>query len=130
MKNYLSQNEEPKPCKFCKGDAVYAPVEEMVRHGVGVFFCHKCQAEYLYFWDGPCASTSLYTEINHKTYRWTISSVGTGTLAHILDPGIPGKKKNGKVEMLKYFDPKMGHKVHQLTPQNVNEKLRTWLLFL
>lgn len=120
----------PLHCKFCKNDAPYSPISEMEHHGVKVFFCHPCQAEYLIFEDRTLASTSLYTQINHKMYRWTVSSVGTGTLSHIIDPGVPGVRKNGKVTQIKYFDPRKGETFPLLTPQNVNDKLRTWLLFL
>lgn len=125
--------KKPKSCKFCPTknyNAVYAPIDDMERHGAHVFFCHACQAEYIYFADGICACTSLYTTINNKMYRWTVTSVGTGNLSYIGQPGIPGVKKNDQIQTIKYFDPQQGHKVHHLTPQNVQEKLKIWLLFL
>lgn len=115
----------PKPCTFCGAGATYSPLDELDKHGVDVYFCHPCRAEYLYFWDGQCASTSLYTEINKKMYRWTISS-SSAVLWYIKNPGTPGTRKNDGIEFIKAFK----EDVPVITPQNVNEKLRTWLIFL
>lgn len=116
-------------CKFCQDQATYAPLNEMEVHGVKVFFCHECQAEYVVFPDGTVASTSLYTKINQKMYRWTVTSVGNGIIYHVVEPGIPGVKKN-KLSMVKHFNSKDGQAIQNLTPQNVNDKLKTWLIFL
>lgn len=122
----------PKPCQFCGQGAAYSPLNEMEYHGVGVYFCHSCSAEYLYYQSGGLASSSLYTEINGKMFRWTVvvgrnSMWCSATLWYIEKPGIPGKKKNEGMIPIKEFDyPNVPH----LTPQNVNEKLRTWLVFL
>jgi hypothetical protein len=110
--------------------AGYAPLDEMESHGVGVFFCHPCKAEYLYFQSGDLASSSLYTEINGRMYRWTMAYGGCGMLWFVKEPGIPGKKKNEGLEAVKSFDPDKGDIVPQLTPSNINEKLRTYLVFL
>jgi hypothetical protein len=120
-----------KPCKFCDGYAIHAPVDEMKKHGAEVFFCHDCQAEYIYFIKKDiCASTSLYTKINNRMFRWTVTSAGIGTLSRIINPGVPGIKKNGKVEFLKSFNPKLGQKFNSITPKNIYEKIKTWILFL
>ena len=123
-----SIDASPKPCKFCCNNAQYSPIDEMIRHGVGVFFCYPCNAEYIYFFDGLCASTSLYTEINNNTYRYTITSSGIGALSQIIDPGIPGKRKNGSVKQIKRFE--SSYTPSDITAQNINDKIRTWLLFV
>lgn len=130
--------EYQKPCKFCEGFSIYSPIEQMDYHGVGVYFCHPCKAEYLYF--GPnsrakritsdLASTSLYTEINNRTYRWTVNSAGTAGLWRIKEPGTPGQKKNEGLVSIKSFSAHQGDTIPIITPSNVNEKIRTWLTFL
>lgn len=127
----FERQNTPKPCKFCNNGATFSPLEEMERHGVHVYFCHTCKAEYLYYWDGALASVSIYTEIGAKMYRWTTShDEVTGTLSYVKNPGVPGSRRNTNLEHLKYFDTRKGDVVHSLTPANVNEKIKTWLLFL
>jgi len=106
--------------------AGYHPLEAMERHNVSVYFCHPCQAEYLFFRDGSRASVSLYTTIKDKMYRWTVTSVGSAQLWHVKEPGVPGVKVNEGMFTVKSFS----GNIPQLTPDNINEKVRTWLLFL
>lgn len=115
-----------KPCRFCINGASYAPLNEMEKHDIKVYFCHDCKAEYLYFPDGLAASVSLYTEINQRMYRWTVSSQHVAQLTYIKDPGIPGTRKNENLEFIKSFKKDYPH----ITPQNINEKIRVWLVFL
>lgn len=128
----------PKACTFCGGVAAYSPLVEMEEHNVKVYFCSDCRAEYLYFWDsrsenwrlhGNPSSISLYTTINDKMYRWTISSTGDGLLWYVKNPGVPGSRKNSDMEPVKSFRVKEGA-VPDITPQNINDKVRTWLIFL
>lgn len=127
---FIRQNS-PKPCKFCGKAAAYSPLEEMERHGVHVYFCRDCSAEYLFYWDGTLGSTSLYTEIGKNTYRWSVShDETTAVLWHIKNPGEPGRRINTDLVSIKSFDTRKGEVVHALTPENINEKVKTWLLFL
>lgn len=132
----MSEDEEfqkhhlPKPCQFCSNMAGYAPLDEMEKHNVGVYYCHTCKAEYLFFRDARMASVSLYTAIKDKMYRWTVTSVGSAQLWYVSVPGIPGVKKNEGLVPIKSWDTSRGDTLPQLTPDNINEKLRTWLLFL
>lgn len=128
----------PKICRFCSGPVPYTPLAEMEELDVKVYFCSTCIAEYCYFWDdvhgswqrnGQPSSVSLYTTINTKVYRWTISSTGDANLWYIKNPGIPGTRKNIDLECLKSFMTKDGS-VPEITPQNINDKIRTWLVFL
>jgi hypothetical protein len=118
---------KPHPCQFCGQGAGYAPLPDRDTKGVSIYFCHPCQAEYLVYWDGPQASVSLYTEINGETYRWTSTNANTYTLNHIIDPGVPGVRGNGDIKLIRYFRDIPNPNV---TPQNVKEKVRTWLVFL
>lgn len=113
-------------CKFCKWEVSYCPLKEMEEHGVKIYFCVPCQAEYL-FWKNT-RSFSLYTTINDKMYRWSI--MWGGSVAHlwyVKDPGIPGIKRNKNLELLKDFSK---DDIPHITPQNVNSKIKAWLPFL
>jgi hypothetical protein len=123
-------NRLPIKCGFCQQDATYCPLEEMERHSVHVFFCYPCKAEYLLFNDGRKASHSLYTEINGHTYRWTHSSANTAQLWLVEEPGIPGQRKNGKLKIILALNEYKGHTIPLVTPDNIMEKVKTWLLFL
>ena len=115
-------------CKFCKEEAIYSPIDELKKHAVNIFFCHTCRAEYLVFPDGKIASTSLYTDINEKMYRWTVASNNKGTLSLINNPGIPGTRKNGEMISIKSFNDTF--KNINITPDNIKEKIQAWLIFL
>ncbi len=127
----FQKHNSPKACKFCGRGSTFAPLEEMEEHGVHVYFCHPCKAEYLYYWDDTLASTSLYVEIGSKTYRWTVSHDEiTGALWHVKTPGVPGRRRNVDLIIIKSFDTRKGEVVHVLTPETVTDKIKTWLLFL
>jgi hypothetical protein len=118
----------PIECKFCKGDAFFRPLKEMEVLEVHVHFCDKCQAEYLRFNDGTIASVSLYTKINDHMYRWTVTSARTAQLWRVKDPGIPGTRVNRNLEPVMGFE--IGDTIPEITPDNVEDKIRTWLVFL
>ena len=122
----LTQTE--MPCKFCEKSSQYSPLQEMESHGVRVYFCHDCQAEYLYWSDGGSLSTSLYTTINDKMYRWTVSNNFNAILWYVTDPGTPGVRKNKSLKFIKEFVNQA--EVTTITPQNIVDKLKTYLLFL
>lgn len=116
-------------CKFCKQVAPYTPLDEMEAYGVKVYFCVTCQAEYLFWSEADSCSVSLYTEINHKLYRFTTDKAGIIRLWYIKDPGLPGTRINRNLTLLKVFGTEK-NEVSEITPQNINNKIRTWLLFL
>lgn len=123
QKHYL-----PYPCHYCGQGAGYAPLEELVAFGVDVYFCTQCSAEYV-FWSrserDECTSLSLYTEINSKIFRLTFHNNGTANLWYIKNPGTPGTRANRDLEMIKAFE------CHpDANPTNINEKIKTWLVFI
>jgi len=122
----------PKPCKFCSQPAGYAPIDaQSETNRLCVYFCHTCNAEYVYFRDNKIISESLYTGINNRVYRYTIAYGDIGQIWYVEKPGIPGAVVNKGMKLLKSFNPgKNCDTTPILTPQNVNEKLRTWLVFL
>jgi hypothetical protein len=118
-----------KTCTFCQKTATYAPIEEMELYSGKVYFCYDCQAEYIYV-DDILSYTSLYTEIDGRVFRWSISKCGSTSIWRIIEPGIPAIRKNGRTKLVKYFDIKCGDPIQLLTPQNVNKKLKIWITFL
>lgn len=120
-----------KTCQFCLKDTVYVPLQVSPKHTFHVYWCNDCSAEYLSR-DGV-SSTHLYTLISGRMYRWSINQNEhnivepyTGSLWFIGEPGEPGVRPNKKLKLLKTFkDP-----LPQITPQNVERKLRFILVFL
>jgi hypothetical protein len=114
-------------CKFCQKTADVAPIKEMTELGGIVFFCHPCQAEYVFFKSGTQASQSLYTTINDKMYRFTtIPGIDKIYLWYVEKPGIPGILKNEKLKLI--FSTEIS--VNNVTPRNINDKVNTWIKYL
>jgi hypothetical protein len=123
--------QKPQLCKFCGGQATYAPLEQMEDFGIKVFFCHPCGAEYLYYSreETPTtyASVSLYTEVKNKMYRWTVFDDGNrSTLWWVKDPGVPGSRINKDLVAILMFSEAMP----EVTPQTIQTKVQIWLPFL
>ena len=113
-------------CRFCGRVATYAPLEEMDRYNIRVYFCHPCQAEYLFWANDDAASWSLYTTYNGRMYRWTLSVTGSAQLWHIKTPGIPGTRRNENLEFIRGFV----NDIPNMTPDNFLDKLSIYLVFL
>lgn len=112
-----------KACRFCNNDMVAVPLVIGTRT-LEVYFCYTCQSEYVDW--GGIVSIHLYTQINNKTYRWSIEENGNvGRLWHVAEPGIPGERPNRKLKLVKYFK-----HFPNITPSNVERKLKFMLLFL
>lgn len=115
-------------CLYCKFDAVYSPIEQMERMNINVYWCKNCHVEYLKSVDCEAFSgVSLYTVINQKLYRWTISC-GRATLWYVKEQGIPGIQANRGCIMLLSISPDQLQPI--ITPENINQKIKAYLLFL
>lgn len=117
-------------CKFCQKDAVYVPLVikggrgDSKYHTFDVRYCYECAAEYVDW--GGITSIHLYTTINSRMYRWSIEDGGTlARLWYIGEPGEPGVRANRKLKLVKSFK-----ETPQITPENIERKLRFMLLFL
>lgn len=122
------------PCKFCAKETVYVPL--IIKGGNGdksfhkfdVHYCYNCAAEYVKF--GDANSIHIYTTINNKMYRWSVNDIEShpqlGTIWYIGEPGEPGVRTNRKLKLLKSFHGNFP----QITPENIERKLRFMLLFL
>ncbi len=120
-------------CRFCQKEARYVPISRRTRT-LFIYFCDDCQAEYVFFEPGenaPLFSYNLYTVINDQTYRWSVYPGGSGddkplgTLSSIGEPGIPGERYNRRVRRVTSFED-----FPEMTPQNVEQKIRIILTFL
>ena len=123
---------EPRHCTYCKYPATYSPIDKMEVYGIKIFFCHPCQAEYLYFSkkDIPSekpSSVSLYAVVKEKMFRWTITADGNVCLWKVGSPGIPGVKINENMESIAFIQ---DLQTTTVTPQNIRSKLEKWLPFL
>jgi hypothetical protein len=115
-------------CHFCNQNAEFKPLKEMSLLNVDVYFCFKCNAEYLVWGNGNLGAVSLYTMIKNKMYRWSNNLMGTMTLSYVIEPGIPGEKANKLEHLLVLTE----HKTKGITinPTNIVEKISNYLLFL
>ena len=122
-----------RACDYCQKDTTYVPLTAKGAGGssnartLRVHFCEDCMAEYVYWsQDGKIAKTYLYTTINGKMYRWaTYPTRAAAFLSYVEEPGIPGVRPNQKVSTLQKFTD-----FPDITPSNINEKVRAWLPFL
>jgi len=97
-----------------------------------VFYCDICQAEYLYKDDTwELLTYSIYTAIDNKTYRWSMAGE-TAQLWFIREPGIPGVKKNKGLHSIQVFGKVTSQlitPIPDITPTNINDKLKIILTF-
>jgi hypothetical protein len=114
-------------CKFCQQEPEYKPLKEMSNLGVKVYFCFKCNAEYLYWQNDQLGSISLYLTLNNNMYRWTDSLNGFMILYHVYIPGIPGEKVNA-LKSIFCLTPEQAKP--EITPDNIANKIRNYLLLL
>lgn len=123
-------------CRFCQNEATYVPLKiEHKSRGPGfstgapkvipVYYCYDCQAEYAFF--GSFLNVHIYTTIRDRMYRWSVEWNGAmGRLWYVGKPGIPGKVSNDDLQLVKDFN----QTYPNITPQNIQKKLRFILLFL
>jgi hypothetical protein len=118
-----------KTCKFCQQETQFVPlIDERINETFDIYFCATCNAEYLCIvGESKIWSYSLYTDINEKLYRWTVSGIMGAHVWHIGKPGIPGKIPNKNTKLITTIKQEP---LPDVTPQNVNHKLRTWITFL
>lgn len=114
----------PVKCRYCNKDAPYTPLEKYEKLGIKIYFCVSCQAEYV-FQHEHAWSESIYISIGHRMFRWTL--IGrSGQIWHIGKPGVPGHLENQELSFLKEFR----YNIPNITPNNIHQKLQTWLPFL
>lgn len=117
--------DNPVICRFCKNPAEHKPLPEAETLNMKIYFCFICGAEYSTYCGKLNIYYSLYTFINDRLYRWSTGGV-TSYLYYISGPGTPGMKANSGVALVTSFNTDLV----QMTPQNVNEKIKTILTFL
>lgn len=117
-----------KLCKFCSKNAEHRPLKE-IASAFDVYFCYDCSTEYLYVAkdDDELWGYSIYTYINNELYRWTMSGMGHAHIWLIGTPGVPGSIPNTNTKLVKTIKQKP---LPDVTPKNINHKIKTWLTFL
>ncbi len=91
-----------------------------------VYYCYDCSYEYVLLGSG-IENHHLYVTINNRMYRWSVEDEGKlARLWYIGEPGIPGVRANQKLSHIKSFK----EYFPEITPQNIERKLRFILLFL
>jgi hypothetical protein len=119
-------------CNFCHQIPSAAPLPEMKAHGIDIYFCFTCQTEYSY-WSksGNLNSYSMYHTIDEKMYRWTVLPSGNCQLWHVQAPGIPGSRVNKNLKLIIKFNKKDSElPISNITPSNIDEKIRLYLVML
>lgn len=116
-------------CRFCQQPVPYSPIDQASKMGLDIYWCQTCQAEYLYFRDSTFASScSLYTQIKDKTYRWTTTATDRSILWYVKTPGTPKITINKDCELLYSMGPEDNQP--NITPNNIQHKVKTYLIFL
>ncbi len=117
------------PCKFCQKETAYVPLT--LSHSgisaikINAYFCHDCQYEYAPI--GGMKYHHLYKMVNNRMYRWSIEdTTKVARLWYVGQPGIPGQVPNKDLKILKTFE----DHYPEITPENVERKLKFILLFL
>jgi hypothetical protein len=91
---------------------------------LNAYYCYNCNYEYAPI--GGMKNHHLYRIINDKMYRWSFEeTTNVARVWYVGEPGIPGETPNKKLELLKSFE----ERFPEVTPQNVEEKLRLVLVF-
>jgi len=133
-------------CQYCQQPTESIHLPEFDDYGAFIRFCHACQAEQL-CWssDEAIISNSLYAKINNRLYRWTVASSPVvdqlgipfnivGSLWHVIDaigyePGM-GTFHTREIANMEHIKTFRGEIAPILTPQNIEQKIRTWLMML
>ena len=93
---------------------------------IRVHWCVGCRAEYLHFCESPIINVvSLYVTIHERLYRWTVTALGAASLWYIADRAIFGSKDKQRLLSLGKNDVQP-----IITPQNIAQKVQTYLIFL
>lgn len=116
-------------CRFCRKEAPHIPIKELERIGVKNYWCETCRAEYLIWEDSEITnSCTLYTTIKDKCYCWSTTATGRAALWYVEDPGELGKEMQKNRRVLFSIAPRDNQPT--ITPENVNQKIKTMLVFL
>lgn len=116
-----------KECIFCHRAVPLTPIE-ILKDYMYVYFCHPCQAEYCTLSiTNTELSYHIYTMINNKMYRLSHHYNSDRVQIWFIGlPGIPGKLENRELSLILTLSKDI---LPEITPDNVNEKLRTYIVF-
>lgn len=116
-------------CKFCQKEMKYVPL--VLSHSgisaitIPAHFCETCSYEYAPL--GGMKNHHLYRMINERMYRWSYEeTTNVARVWYVGTPGTPGVSPNKDLQLLKSFE----EHFPEVTPENVEEKLKLVLVFL
>ncbi len=115
-------------CVFCQKQTAYVPLTVMhglSGHKYSVYYCYDCSYEYAPI--GGMRHHHLYKMINNRMYRWSWEDkTEKARLWYVGKPGEPGVRPNEDMKLIKTFEKYFP----QVTPENIEKKLKFMLLFL
>jgi len=112
-------------CKFCHRQSSPSDLPIFKNRGISIFFCFPCNSEYLVHSGYPHKDyINLYHNYNNFLYKFSIHS-SASYLYQINSPGKPGKSFNKDIHLIKSFDSFLN-----ISPDNINEKLQSYLVFI
>lgn len=116
-------------CKFCQKEMAYVPLT-LSHSGISAitvpaYYCHGCNYEYAPI--GGMKNHHLYRMVGEKMYRWSYEeTTNVARIWYVGKPGVPGVSPNSDLKLLKSFE----EHFPEVTPQNVEDKLKLVLVFL
>ena len=114
-------------CKFCSQETKCVDNSNVAVFAV-VYACESCWADHMYIGNEIRPITvSLYTQIGDKVYMWTVTDTLRGFLWYVKDLANCYTRNTAGLELLKQFNDIDNVNV---TPANVHEKIKTWLLII
>lgn len=112
-------------CSFCGKVTPEVKCDGLNKHGLDVYYCNECSTEYLYWSDGKFAGIYLYVNIGERSYRWSTNSDKTKGYLRRCQPS-PHAETPYPVKLLASFDAPLP----EITPDNIEQKVKTMLVFL
>jgi len=131
---------EIKKCLFCDCDLKYHNIVFYDRLAQTLFTCKKCMVRYVFFKNTKLAMYSIFVKIGNNIYMWNFSGIGKNSqirfIPYIKDDSdfthdyfegiVVGRISVLEVEKLLITI----ENTPKITPDNIEQKLKTYLLFL
>lgn len=126
-----------KICLFCKSKLEYCPSSHYDDSQLLCYVCKDCPIKYVYFMQGALGMYSMFVNLKDKEYRWDFyhpdSSYKDSTIYQINylinKNHIPVYKYGMCINCTSSKSLLIIDNPQNITPQNVAQKLKTYLLF-
>jgi hypothetical protein len=117
-----SKREKPYACQYCQRRCIKS---ERAKKRFWWYLCSTCSVRFLVSITGMLVETEFYSTQNSKKYSILIENKSNKTSLLIHNPDYYNNFKYGGKELIKSFD-----KIIDVTPQNIDNKIKTILMFL